>query len=117
MNRIPAFRPADIGVTVSVLAPAAPAAAGRVKFDAVLNPGAKSRKVRLYNAGPSLVFFELVGVSDTGQPVGDVNVNTGVPLAVDREIILETAGATYLAAICQSGNATLYATPGEGGGT
>lgn len=73
-----------------------------------VNPGpGRCRRLRLHNAGPSLVFVELTGAG------GDVSSATGMPIPVGHTGIY-TAPGSYIAAVTQSGSATLYVTPGEG---
>lgn len=106
------FQPKGQHCTVSMPVGHNPAASYRVQFDNIL-PGSgvnKCKSVRVFNAGPDLVLFELVG----GQGDQSVNVSNGIPLAPNTAMLLGTAGGTAIAAICPNTNATLYATPGEG---
>lgn len=121
--RVPPFAPAGNGVTVNFAVPQSPLV-GKIQFDDVLpanqpNPNTspsiamginKSRNVRLFNAGPDIVFFELVG----SQGAQTASVSGGVPLAANTAIVLNSSGATFVAATSPT-KATLYATPGDGG--
>ena len=64
--------------------------------------------VRLYNLGPSLVFFRFGG--------SDVEATTAfTPLpAGQTEVFSAGPGVTHVAAITATGTATLYATTGRG---
>lgn len=74
--------------------------------------GGRSNSVRLFNAGPSTVFFELVGSQGDRTAVA----GSSVPLAPNASEKFTTSGATWIAAVTAtiSDTATLYATPGEG---
>lgn len=122
-TRVPPFAPAGNAVTVQLQVPQSPKSASQ-QFDnltpaALPNPNTtpqtamginKSRNVRLYNAGPDMVFFELVG----SQGAQNAAALSGVPLAPNTAIILASNGATFVAATSPT-KATLYATPGDGG--
>lgn len=104
------FAPRANQVTVSMAVTVAPAV---IQFDNIL-PGDginKGRSVRLLNAGSQMVFVKLVG----GQGFRTASASTGFPLAPGAERVLNTQGATFVAAVTATGSSTLYATPGEGG--
>ena len=119
-QRIAPFSPTGNGVTVSFAVNATPKA---YQFDNLLPSGPvgatgttqnfnKARSVRLFNAGPDLVLFELVG----GQGDQRVSPSTGVPLAPNASVVMGTNGATFVAAVSATPTgARLYVTPGEGG--
>lgn len=114
------FAPSGPNVTVNLVAGNTP---GVVQFDNILpnaqsptgNPSQQPRRrssaVRIFNAGPSVAFIELIGTNQANS----VSVNTSFPVPVNSERVFNSQGADWLAAIVASGNATLYATPGEGG--
>lgn len=118
--RNPVFSPAGNHVTTSFMAGPVSAA---FQFDgfnpssvtntnpSTVTPVSKSHVVRLFNAGPSVAYIEFVGAQgDRASQVG-----TGIPLGpgVPPERF-GTGGATYIAVVTAGGNATIYATPGEG---
>ena len=66
-----------------------------------------SNAVRVLNAGPNLAYIQF----------GDSTVasaNTRMPIPVGNTELFTKANATHVAAICDSGSATLYFTSGEG---
>ena len=67
-----------------------------------------SAQVRVYNAGPNLCFIRF------GQ--GTMTATTSdMPLAVGATEIFTKGGASGVAAICGTGTATVYVTPGAAG--
>lgn len=76
---------------------------------AAVNPGpGRCRRLRLFNAGPAMVFVELTGAE------GAVSPETGMPLAAGASDVFTIPGSS-IATVTASGSAILYATPGEGG--
>ena len=123
MERLVPFGAAGNGVSVSL---AVTTVSHAVQFDNINPPAAapnvsptpniamKSRCVRLFNAGPDLIFFELVGPLPANQTA---TIGTGVPLPAGKAETFSTAGSTSIAAVALTSNSTLYITPGEGIGT
>jgi hypothetical protein len=111
--RLAPFSPSGPAVTVSF---AVKPTSDFRQFDNILPQQAggftKARSVRLFNAGPDLIFFELRGTqgTETADPM------TGVPLGAGKDGIFACGGATVVAAVsATSTGALLYVTPGEGG--
>lgn len=59
---------------------------------------------RIYNAGPDLAFMSFSGSADT----------TGVPIPAGVIEVLSKGVEDTVSAVCPTGYATVYITPGEG---
>lgn len=72
-----------------------------------------SEDILVYNAGPNLAF--LVWDTTEGGTVSSATATTsGVPLPVGSVQLFHKGAATLFAAICGTGSATVYITPGRG---
>ena len=109
--RVPPFSPGRVGNTVSAVIGIT---ASTLNFDnPTPTPGgafAKGNTVRLFNAGPNVVFVDLVGAGTTPS----ATVTNSMPLPVGAVEKFTTAGATAVTAITSTGTSTLFATVGEG---
>lgn len=70
-------------------------------------PGECSQ-VRIYNAGPNAAFIRFASAALTADATVDM------PIASGNTEVFTKGGSTAIAAICATGSATVYVTPGVG---
>src|SRR5690606_2095422 len=77
---------------------------------------ARGATVRVFNNGTNECFVNFGGSSVTATLGNDKATQTGIPIAAGRESGFRlTTDATYIAAICNSGETTtIYVTMGDG---
>jgi hypothetical protein len=101
------------GNTVTVAATGTSAATAILPLPRAGNPEMPAT-CRVVNAGTGVAFIKFGLVGDVAAVTGD----TSVPLALNaREVFWVPAGMTHIITIvAAAGTATVYATPGQGGG-
>lgn len=72
-----------------------------------LPSGANSGVLRVVNAGPNVAFFRWSNASATA-------VTTDMPILPGAVEVFSVGNCTHVAAICATGSATVYVTPGNG---
>lgn len=98
MSDIQAFAPLQMGtVTVAV---------STVSATTVIQAGSASRRMRIYNSGPSTVFVEYGSAAAT--------VANSMPIPAGQTEVLSWGRQSALSMITAAATATVYVTPGEG---